>query len=208
MGRQFCQIPTTLWWDEFFLSHTSDQKYMYVFLLGQQRMDTASMLDIHADLWARKTGLSEGAVAAALNGLAASHFVEIDRWELFVSGVFAANGIGKQPRRAKGAYAAIRHIESDRLRAVALAELANELMKGLDQVPAGLRATVLERDSFRCRGCGWSPSQMVYAGTGALTDIRGLEVDHVHPRALGGSNDLSNLQTLCSDCNAKKGAKV
>jgi hypothetical protein len=208
MGRQFCQIPTKLWWDEFFVSHTSDQKYMYVFLLGQQRMDAAAMLDIHAELWARKTGLSEEAVDAALNGLAASHLVEIHRWELFVSGVFAATGLGKQPRRAKAAYAAIRQIESDRLRAVALAELANELMKGADQVPTGLRATVLERDSYCCRGCGWSSSQMVYTGDGALADIRGLEVDHIYPRALGGSNELSNLQTLCSDCNARKGARV
>lgn len=208
MARKFCLIPTELWRDEFFLSHSGDEKYLYTFLLGQTRMDAASIQPYYPDIWARKTGLSPEAVDAALEGLAASHYVEVDRWEAFVSGVFAANGLGTQPRRAKAAYAAIREIDSDRLRAIAMAELANELMKGADQVPTGLRAAVLERDGYQCKGCGWSPDRMIYTGADALADIRGLEVDHVYPRALGGSNDLSNLQTLCSDCNARKGARV
>ena len=31
-----------------------------------------------------------------------------------------------------------------------------------------------------------------------------LEIDHIHPLACGGSNDLSNLQPLCQDCHKKK----
>jgi hypothetical protein len=31
-----------------------------------------------------------------------------------------------------------------------------------------------------------------------------LEVDHVKPRALGGSDKVDNLQTLCSECNRGK----
>jgi HNH endonuclease len=210
MVREFGLIPTSLWWDEAFLAHAQDEKYMYIFLLGQSRMDAASILTIHETMWARKMSLSPEAVLTALRGLASSHLVEIDEkfWEVYVSGVFAADGIGKQPRRAKATLAAIRQIDSDRIRAIAMAELANELMKGAEQVPTGLRATVLERDGFRCKKCGWSPAQMVYAGADALADIRGLEVDHVYPKALGGSNELSNLQALCSDCNAKKGARV
>lgn len=34
----------------------------------------------------------------------------------------------------------------------------------------------------------------------------GYHVDHVMPLALGGSNDLSNLQVLCPTCNLSKGA--
>lgn len=35
-----------------------------------------------------------------------------------------------------------------------------------------------------------------------------LSVDHIHPVALGGSNDRSNLQCLCLPCNIRKSARV
>jgi hypothetical protein len=59
------------------------------------------------------------------------------------------------------------------------------------------RHLVLERDRFRCSDCGASPA------TGAL-----LEVDHTIPISKGGSNDPSNLRTLCSDCNRGKSDRI
>lgn len=56
-----------------------------------------------------------------------------------------------------------------------------------------LRFLVLKRDNYRCQLCGRSAHDGVT-----------LEVDHIHPRAQGGSNELSNLQTLCWDCNRGK----
>lgn len=35
-----------------------------------------------------------------------------------------------------------------------------------------------------------------------------LEVDHVIPLAIGGSNEVSNLQPLCRTCNASKGSRI
>ena len=32
-------------------------------------------------------------------------------------------------------------------------------------------------------------------------------VDHIKPLSLGGTNDLSNLQSLCNSCHAKKSAR-
>lgn len=55
------------------------------------------------------------------------------------------------------------------------------------------RQRIFERDKRRCLKCG---------STSELT------IDHIKPRAIGGSNDDDNLQTLCFDCNGKKGSKT
>lgn len=39
-------------------------------------------------------------------------------------------------------------------------------------------------------------------------DDKLLTRDHIMPRSLGGSNDMSNSQTMCLTCNSKKGSKV
>ena len=60
------------------------------------------------------------------------------------------------------------------------------------------RYEVLRRDNYRCCLCGTAASDG--------PDVR-LEVDHIHPHSRGGSNDPSNLHTLCWDCNHGKGVQ-
>ena len=64
------------------------------------------------------------------------------------------------------------------------------------RVMPGKRWQVFERDGWRCVSCGKS------ADDGAI-----LEVDHILPRSKGGSDDISNLQTLCRECNVGKSNK-
>lgn len=58
-------------------------------------------------------------------------------------------------------------------------------------ISEAVRWTVWERDDFRCKHCG---------------SRRFLTVDHIEPVIYGGTNDPSNLQTLCHSCNSKKWA--
>lgn len=55
-----------------------------------------------------------------------------------------------------------------------------------------LRERVLEGCDWRCVQC-------------KSTDD--LCIDHIRPVALGGTNDLDNLQVLCRPCNSRKGAR-
>jgi len=55
-----------------------------------------------------------------------------------------------------------------------------------------LRFEILRRDNHACRYCG-----------GIAPDVI-LTIDHVVPKALGGSDDPGNLVTACKDCNAGK----
>lgn len=59
-----------------------------------------------------------------------------------------------------------------------------------------LRFEVFKRDSFRCQYCG-----------AAAPDVL-LEVDHIHPVAEGGTNEILNLLTACQPCNAGKGKRT
>ena len=59
-------------------------------------------------------------------------------------------------------------------------------------IPAATRVDVLRRDNHRCVYCGVSAKKAE------------LEIDHIIPFSKGGSNVMSNLQTLCSDCNKGK----
>lgn len=55
-----------------------------------------------------------------------------------------------------------------------------------------LRIAILERDGYRCVYCGRTSA-----------DVE-LQVDHVTPRATGGSDDATNLVAACFDCNNGK----
>lgn len=58
-----------------------------------------------------------------------------------------------------------------------------------------LRFEVFKRDSFTCQYCGRSAPDVL------------LHVDHIKPVANGGTNDITNLITSCSECNIGKGAR-
>jgi hypothetical protein len=64
-------------------------------------------------------------------------------------------------------------------------------------IPLQLRHSVLERDGFRCCDCGASPAN------GAR-----LQVDHTIPVAKGGETHISNLRTLCQECNLGKSDRI
>lgn len=77
---------------------------------------------------------------------------------------------------------------------VPLPTLCDEATDPLDEglPPKGwpaIRQVVLHRDQYRCYLCGDEAT----------------EVDHLWPRARGGSDRLSNLRGVCRRCNATKG---
>lgn len=62
-------------------------------------------------------------------------------------------------------------------------------------IPNGVRFEVFKRDSFTCQYCGAKSPDVV------------LNVDHIHPVADGGENDILNLITSCFGCNNGKSDK-
>lgn len=62
------------------------------------------------------------------------------------------------------------------------------------KVTRAMRYDVLRRDNFHCVRCGRGKEDGVK-----------LHVDHIVPVSRGGKSVMSNLQTLCEDCNCGKG---
>ena len=60
-------------------------------------------------------------------------------------------------------------------------------------IPRGMRHEVFKRDNYTCVECGAKKEE------GAT-----LHIDHKIPVSKGGTDELDNLQTLCSDCNLNK----
>ncbi len=73
--------------------------------------------------------------------------------------------------------------------------LYNHRRQAPGQISGSDRYEVLRRAGGHCELCGVSIEE------------RRLEVDHIIPRKLGGSDEPSNLQALCWLCNANKGAR-
>ncbi|WP_432077771.1 HNH endonuclease [Streptomyces sp. YPW6] len=212
MARGHGRILTSIWEDTDFTELDESEQRLYLFLISQPNLNHAGLLPVTWRRWAGKgRGVTEGALRQAVDGLeqrghvAVSHHDE----ELFVRGYFRHAGIGGQPRVVAAAYDAITRSASFELRGEASLELSAAVAKAPAPVaPRGLRAEVLRRDGWQCRGCGWSPGDPVPITSTGRPLYRGLEIDHIHPRSLGGPDSLDNFQVLCTTCNTRKGAKV
>ena len=61
-----------------------------------------------------------------------------------------------------------------------------------------LRKQILQRDRYLCQHC-WR------ANPPRITQAK--EVDHIKPKAKGGTDDPSNLEAICTPCHRAKSAR-
>lgn len=212
MARGHGRISSSIWEDSDFLALTQQQQRLYLFLISQPNLNHAGLLPLTLRRWARKSkGLTARELEEHFYALEAAKLVISDRSEdeLFVSGYFQHANIGGQPRVVAAAYDAITRSASFALRGSASVELSEAVAKApAPAAPRGDRERVLRRDGWQCKGCGWSPGDYVPAASTGRPLYRGLEIDHIYPRSLGGPDVIRNLQVLCTSCNARKGARV
>ncbi len=77
---------------------------------------------------------------------------------------------------------------------------SGEVWKSIERVERAkvsneLRQEIFERDGYTCVICG-------------STEKESLEIDHIMPISKGGKTEPDNLQTLCHDCNIRKGNDI
>lgn len=77
---------------------------------------------------------------------------------------------------------------------------SGEVWKSIERVERAkvsneLRQEIFERDGYTCVNCG-------------STEKESLEIDHIQPISKGGKTEPGNLQTLCRNCNIRKGNNI
>jgi 5-methylcytosine-specific restriction protein A len=71
-----------------------------------------------------------------------------------------------------------------------------------------IRRAVLRRDNYRCRAMIPAIDERArQRGVMVRCWNTGKEVDHIIPKAQGGTDELDNLQSLCKGCHSRKTAK-
>lgn len=83
---------------------------------------------------------------------------------------------------------------------LAIAQIIHEKELNIQRCrwPSWLHEALMHREKGRCALCGTD-----------LTHVYGIDkkpqIDHIVPISKGGSNDPTNLQLICHECNQKKG---
>lgn len=77
---------------------------------------------------------------------------------------------------------------------------SREVWKSIERVERAkvsneLRQEIFERDGYTCVNC-------------RSKEKESLEIDHIKPISKGGKTEPDNLQTLCHDCNIRKGNDI
>jgi 5-methylcytosine-specific restriction endonuclease McrA len=76
------------------------------------------------------------------------------------------------------------------------AEAGGGVLRTRGTIAPALRFRILKRDGYRCRLCGAAARDGEHVK---------LHVDHIVAKSTGGTDDPSNLWTLCRTCNIGKG---
>lgn len=84
-------------------------------------------------------------------------------------------------------------INIKQVKVILMQNKATKAKRRRTRIPKGMRHEVFKRDGYKCVECGASKD-----------DGATLHVDHKVPVSKGGTDELDNLQTLCSDCNLNK----
>lgn len=83
----------------------------------------------------------------------------------------------------------------DEIPAILPIQVSPKIKKIREPIGKKLRFEVLKRDKFTCQYCGQKAPDVI------------LHVDHIQAVANGGSSNIINLVTACSDCNGGKSAR-
>jgi RHS repeat-associated protein len=127
--------------------------------------------------------------------------------EAFVTAPLAGTGVGIVVPGA-GAVVAVAGA-AEAVHGVATAGTAvTALMKSGGNFSSGTKQGAKDAAGGKCQNCGVETTPGQKSQKGVTPPGSEGQTDHIQPKSKGGTNDPSNAQHLCRDCNIKKSDKV
>jgi hypothetical protein len=82
------------------------------------------------------------------------------------------------------------------------------LMKAGGNFSSGTKQGAKDAAGVKCQNCGAETTPGQKSQKGVTPPGSEGQTDHIQPKSKGGTNDPSNAQHLCRDCNRQKSDKV
>jgi len=76
-------------------------------------------------------------------------------------------------------------------------------IKRCNYLPEWLKRAIFYRDNGKCQHCGKDLSGLI-----SINNYKELQFDHIIPLEQRGTNDATNFQLLCAECNLKKSGNI
>ena len=146
------------------------------------------LVSVHTKIISFFTGLEESQVKSAIIKLKEMGLVDYDGYEILLLDNYKI--WSSSICYIKSLYEELNQIKSERLKELALNNIVN---KQKETKSFSLkREIVFDKFNGRCAYCG------------ELIDFNDFHIDHIHPRKMGGANDLENYNPACVKCNLEK----
>lgn len=233
MARRYATIRTDIWREPTFRQLTRHAQLLYFVIRTSPTMSRAGVTTLLPDLWSQWASLNPDELHDSQAELhdAGRVIVDDDTLEAYAPDELIHEKIAQQTtlferaiHDAQAVYSAplrrciaVTFASFDTPRAV---EAAAALLDGVPVPPNSVisqRGADITRPQLKIMRRRFLDSAgrrrlraEIAAGMHACPcgTTTNLTVDHIVPLALGGSNDLDNLQVLCGPCNFRKGARL
>jgi len=192
-------LNTYFWSDIYIQDLDPSEKLLYIYLLTNEFTNISGIYEISVRRIAFDTGIDRDMVIKIINRF------EVDGKIKYLDGKIAIKNFIKHqslnPKICKGIAKELKKAPDELFEFIEYDEEVEAILENnyefkRSKVRGSMRLKIFERDKYTCQLCGKTKEDIP------------IEIDHILPVSMGGTNKENNLRTLCRECNQGRHNKV